>query len=161
MRRVYKRRPLADRFWEKVRRADGDSCWEWTGATMQGGYGKIHSGGLDGRLIGAHRASWELANGPVPSGMYICHSCDHPPCVRPDHLFIGTPTENFQDMRRKGRWAAANGSAHGRAKIVAHDVVDIRSLHAFGARVKDLATAFGLTPQGICSVLFGYSWGHV
>jgi hypothetical protein len=87
----------ADRFWSRVTKGDG--CWEWSGARDRGGYG--HFNGAHGNR--AHRFSWILANGPIPAGMLICHRCDNPPCVNPDHLFLGTVLDNHRDMDAKGR----------------------------------------------------------
>lgn len=107
------RRPLADRFWEKVdrngpvppHRPELGACWVWTRATNGGGYGKIGSGagGEAERTLLAPRVSWDLANGPIPDGLWVLHHCDNPPCVRPDHLFLGTAKDNTRDMIGKGR----------------------------------------------------------
>lgn len=94
-----KPRPLADRFWEKVRKTDG--CWEWLAYTCKFGYGRI--GGVRGQVLDAHRVSWELHNGPIPEGICVLHHCDNPPCTNPDHLFLGTLSDNLADMYAKGR----------------------------------------------------------
>lgn len=76
-------------------------CWIWTGAKTSDGYGMFRFAGVTYRT---HRVAWEEANGmPVPEGMVVCHTCDTPPCVNPEHLWIGTPQENNQDKVRKGR----------------------------------------------------------
>lgn len=85
-------------FWSRVRKSDG--CWEWSGSLTSAGYG--HTGYL-GRTRLAHRIAWELTNGPIPAGMQLCHHCDNPPCCRPDHLFIGTASDNRLDSMAKGR----------------------------------------------------------
>ena len=88
------------RFWAKVIKRNPDECWPWT-AARTGGYGYF---GLDGRLVYAHRLSWEWANGQrIPDGMWILHSCDNPPCVNPAHLSLGTQLDDVRDMDRKGR----------------------------------------------------------
>lgn len=86
------------RFWDKVKK--GDHCWSWTGAATTKGYGRIN---INGRLVLAHRLSWEMENGPVPDGLWVLHSCDNPPCVRPSHLFLGNQSMNMLDCAAKGR----------------------------------------------------------
>lgn len=95
-------RSLADRFWEKVDKS-GD-CWIWTAATDKDGYGVTRLSPPTHRSVRATHAVWLLATGELPPpGMFVCHRCDNPPCVRPDHLFIGTVHDNVADMRAKGR----------------------------------------------------------
>lgn len=91
--------PLADRFWAKVD-ISGD-CWLWSGAIYaESGYGRLS---FQRKALGAHRVAWQLVNGPIPDGMLVCHRCDNPPCVRADHLFLGTQSDNIADMWAKGR----------------------------------------------------------
>lgn len=96
-------RPLEERFWERVDKSDPDGCWLWTGSRAGRGYGRI---AVDGKPRPAHRVAWELANGVrMDSRFDACHHCDNPPCVRPDHIFPGTPRDNAADMVAKGRHA--------------------------------------------------------
>ena len=90
---------LEERFWEKV--CKGPECWEWTGATSgRLPYGHIYRNGREQR---AHRVSWEINRGQIPLGLSVLHRCDNPGCVRPDHLFIGTQSDNLKDAVSKGR----------------------------------------------------------
>jgi hypothetical protein len=95
-----------DRFWSRVDKTDG--CWLWTGWTSRFGYGRIKR---DNRECLTHRVSWELTNGPIPDGMCVLHRCDVPACVRPDHLFLGTKTDNAADRTAKGR-THRHGATH-------------------------------------------------
>lgn len=98
-----RRIPIEDRLWLRVdKSASHNGCWLWTGATKQGGYGKIAKGGDNGSFL-THRVAWELERGPIPDGVVVCHHCDNPGCCNPEHLFLGTQAENLLDMRRKGR----------------------------------------------------------
>ena len=85
------------RFWSKVDITD--DCWEWTACKTSFGYGQL---GIDGIMTNAHRISWEISNGPIPDGMVICHKCDNPGCVNPDHLFAGTHKDNIADCISRG-----------------------------------------------------------
>jgi hypothetical protein len=102
-----KRRPMTERFWEKVNKLPGeDACWEWTGHGDRDGYGRLKNEDRPrGKSVRAHRYSWIIANGPIPNGMGVLHDCDNPACVRPSHLKLGTAADNQRDksVRRRGR----------------------------------------------------------
>jgi hypothetical protein len=95
----------SDRFWAKVQKSDG--CWEWTAAHLPQGYGEFMMklpSEVRARPHRAHRVAWMLANKRlIPAGLYVCHHCDNPKCVRPEHLFLGTHADNTRDMVKKGR----------------------------------------------------------
>lgn len=88
------------RFWENVQKTDGNRCWPWLGVTDHHGYGRI---AFRTQNIKAHRVSYEMHHGPIADGDVICHVCDNPNCVNPNHLFSGSQSENMQDASRKGR----------------------------------------------------------
>lgn len=93
-----------ERFWRKVIRGSGDECWGWSGGTTNDGYGYLTLGREHShRKMVAHRFSYELANGPIPDGLLVLHSCDNPPCCNPDHLRLGTQSDNMFEMASKGR----------------------------------------------------------
>jgi hypothetical protein len=127
----------------------------------------------------AHGVAWEIANGPIGNGIFVCHRCDNPACVRPSHLFLGTHKDNMADMRAKGRQsrhprprADANGArlhrelmprgeSHGMAVLDEMRVREIRDLHAAGEPKKRLARRFGVSPPTITSIVLRRTWAHV
>jgi len=94
------RRPIAERFWAKVQKYEGDACWIWNGCHYRHGYGQTS---IDGKHLLAHRVAWALEHGPIPEGLHVLHKCDNPPCVRHHHLFLGTRSDNMRDCVQKGR----------------------------------------------------------
>lgn len=133
------------RFLSKVKITSLGDCWTWAGAIHSSGYGYFRS---EGRTEGAHRASYRLFKGPIPTGMRVCHQCDNPPCVNPFHLFLGTQKQNMQDAAKKGRMSGPrrqyisvpkSDETHPRAKLTNEQVRFIRS------NSKDLASQFGVS----------------
>ena len=147
---------LAERFWRHVVRSDG--CWEWQGALYPNGYGHVNNGGRD---ILAHRLAYELAVGPIEPNQKICHSCDNRRCVRPDHLFQATQSENLADMVRKRRGQTAHGVAR-RRQLTAEDVREIRRQHAAGETTYAvLAERYGLSRIAVQHIALRHTWRWV
>lgn len=128
-------------------------CWLWRGYKDKDGYGHTK---INGQSMGAHRAAYILARGPIPAGLNVCHSCDNPACCRPDHLFLGTQKENCQDARRKDRHS--RGTRNGISKLTDDAVRDIR---ASSLSQVALGKKYGVTQGTIWHVLERRHWAHV
>lgn len=147
-------------------------CRVWMGRRDRKNYGLFYWGG---KRFGAHRAAWVIAYGEIPEGLCVCHRCDNPPCVRLDHLFLGTVKENTRDACEKGRMhygdshglrkhpeRAARGERHGSAKLTATDVADMRRLAAEGSVTqREIAKRFGVTFQTVSQIIARKAWKHV
>lgn len=150
------------RFWSKVAISpDFTKCWEWQRPTV-GGYGIIAIGGRKGRMIYAHRFSYEIAHGEIPNEMKVLHECDNPICVNPAHLFLGTQADNMRDMNRKGRHADVKGEKNRFHKLTAEQVRYVRNRFATGAATrKELAVEMGVTTFAIQCIINRKTWKHV
>ncbi len=151
-----KKRPLEDRFNEKVDKTKSETFWggkrchEWTGHVMPNGYGQIN---IDRRANYVHRVSWEMNYGPIPIGQYVLHRCDNRKCVNPEHLFLGTFHENMDDMVAKNRQAAGERNSH--AKLTNEAV---RAIRSSSLKQQELAEMFGVTQPTISEVQSGKIW---
>lgn len=140
--------------------AQGD-CMEWTGMRNRAGYGVVS---IFGRKVIASRAVFELANGTFHCWMCVCHRCDNPPCVNPDHLFLGTHKDNIKDAQFKGRLKTnlilgRFGSDNGNARLTEEQVLEIRAIRAkHGTAYKELATLYSVAPQTIRQICLGERW---
>lgn len=170
------------RFWERVQKSSG--CWLWSGFRDRAGYGRFKG---PGNIQHAHRTSWVFERGPIPKGLFVCHHCDNPPCVNPEHLFLGTSADNTRDRDRKGRQARGErhgsrtmpemvpkgnrhashlhpelrqGESNGRARLTEEEVFEIRSLYRRGAKpsIRDLAENYNVSKSTIGYVVSGGTW---
>lgn len=142
--------PVQNRFWDKVDKKEGEGCWEWNSAISKTGYGVIN---VERKTTKAHRVSWEMHYGPIPEGMMVCHKCDNPKCVRPDHLFLGDSLANNLDMTLKER--------HGRMRFTHEQVERIRALygrHRDHLSHERIAEWFGVSKATISHMMTGRNW---
>jgi hypothetical protein len=108
-----------EQYFDKV-----DGCWEWTGALRGKGYGSFRIGR---KTYIASRVSYELYKGSIEPGMLVCHTCNHPSCVNPEHLYLGTYSDNTKQAVQEGRQFVASGELNGQAKLTYDQVRAIRS----------------------------------
>jgi hypothetical protein len=146
--------PTADRFMRYVDRSGPNGCWLWTGAKVQHGYGRFLLL-RPKRSTPAHRVSYELYKGEIPSGLHVCHACDNPSCVNPEHLWLGTPGDNARDRDKKDR--VQHGERHYAAKLTFNDVAEIIRKSGLVSQT-ELAAEFGVDPSNISRILSGKRW---
>lgn len=127
-------------------------CWEWPGRRDRKlGYAQVGS-------KKGHRLAYELFNGPIPPGLHVCHKCDNPPCMNPEHLFAGTAKDNMQDKVKKGRGRRRGFST----KLTEDDVRQIRVMRFGGGfTLKQIGERFGVSHEAVRLICGGKTWGHV
>ena len=146
-------------FLARVEKTDG--CWNWTGGKTVAGYGLLYECLQGSRKVRryAHRVMWELHNGKIPEGYYICHKCDNPSCVNPEHLFCGTSRENHQDCVRKRR--SNFGERNGQSVLTEKKVLEIRQLHEQGTKIFQLALRYGVNWGTIYAIVKRINWRYL
>lgn len=151
------KRPVAERFWEKVDRSNSEGCWFWLSA-LTAGYGYFS---YEGRPRFAHRIAWILERGPIPPGLFVCHTCDVKNCVNPAHLFLGTHQENMRDAWVKGRLVRPTGGIHhlgGARKITPEQVQEIRQRRKDGELLRDLSAEYGISMSQVSRIATNNRW---
>lgn len=149
------KRDWTSAFWQSVTKTDG-GCWEWSKARSAAGYGVCRKARYGHGY--AHRAAWHMTRGPIPDRMLVCHRCDNPPCVNPDHLFLGTDADNMRDKGAKGR--QPRGSQMPWARLTEQDVSEIKGLFGTVSN-REIAGRYGVSVQAIDSIFYGKNWRHV
>lgn len=145
--------PFKDRFEQKVERIPGVDCHLWTACLIARDYGGIQH---NGKIKRAHRVAYELYVGPIPDGMCVLHRCDTPACVNPDHLFVGTPADNSEDMCSKGR--SPKGVRNGRAKLEESQILAIR---ADPRSQRTIGKEYGISRIQVRHIKRRIQWQHV
>lgn len=144
-----------ERFLKNVRKTG--SCWIWTGAAFKGKYGAFW---YERRTIGAHRASWLILRGEIPAGVFVCHRCDIPLCVNPDHLFLATPKENTLDMVTKGRGRWVSGESHYMSKLTDAQIIEMAALRGAETQAA-VARKFGISRALVSMLWAGHGRGRI
>lgn len=143
-----------ERFFKKVQKSDG--CWEWIGAKDPNGYGNFKIGK---KYVKTHRVSYLIHFGKIPKRLYVLHHCDNTSCVKPQHLFLGTQTDNMQDMMKKGRQADRKGENQSQAKLTWKEVIEIRNLYSTDKYTqKEIGKLYNSNPKNISSIIRNKSW---
>jgi hypothetical protein len=142
-----------ERFLRHVNKSD--KCWIWVGCKVGNGYGHFRN---DSGLILAHRFSYQSYIGPIPKDMNVLHSCDNPSCVNPEHLSLGTHTQNMRDMWSKGR-NTHKGEKNTKAKLSWEKVSKMRNMYNSGKySQKELSIIFGVVRSVICGIVTNKLW---
>jgi hypothetical protein len=172
-----------DRFYQRVEIDENTGCHNWTGNKDKNGYGHIR---YKGKQFGTHRISFIFNKGEILPGLFVCHKCDNPACVNPEHLFLGTPADNTRDAAQKGRMAKGINNGHstkpentkrgkdhyrygnscktgigeknGRAKLSRIDVIEIKNLYRSGLSYRSIAKIFNVSLTAVRYIIIGRNW---
>ena len=140
--------------WERMT----DDCWEWA-RRNPAGYGLVW---VDGRDRLAHRVAYETWVATIPDDLFVCHTCDNPPCINPDHLWFGSASDNNNDKEMKGRGNQPRGSKNANAKLTERDVVEVRRLrNEEHLTLKEIGNRFGITEAAVSAIVRRKLWKHV
>ena len=144
-------KPIEDRFWSKVDKNDSNGCWIWTASIMgSNGYGCFRINKTEG-TISAHRYSFILKEGKIPDSMLVCHTCDNPICVNPNHLFLGTHKDNAIDRSAKGRTKTFK-------KLTDQEVEEIKSSNLSQSK---LSKIYNVSRASIANIIYGKTWKNI
>ena len=152
---------LQERFWEKVSIKESNDCWKWKNYLDKDGYGTFY---FNRSSMKAHRFSFALFNTEVMDGLEVCHKCDHPWCVNPDHLYIDTHEVNMNDMKRKGRSRIARGSYNENTDLTEVEVIEILdgALCSFFTNKKEVINYNNkFTKNSLNKILNKKTWLHI
>lgn len=137
-------------------KTDDNGCWIWIASSRRRGYGIVS---LNKKQWIASRLSYSLFKGEIPEGMFVCHHCDNPRCINPDHLFLGTAKDNGVDMANKGR--SAKGEKNGNVSITAKEASDIKKMLAEGLSGEKISEKTGISIHIVYHIKTGKTWKHL
>lgn len=164
--RLRPRKPAIERFLSKINpngpkmRHMETQCHVWMAGRSSNGYGRFSAKKDHNPYTWyTHRYTWTHFIGPIPEGLFVCHECDNPLCVRLEHLFLGTSADNSADMVKKHRQAAGERAA--RSVLRSQQVSEIRVRHERGESVSHLASEFGVSSQNVYEIVSGETWKHL
>lgn len=156
---------MKERLISRTIKDEESGCWVWQGAKKGMGYGYLTVGSRkDGsrRTAMAHRESYRIFIGPIPDGMMVCHRCDNPSCINPEHLFIGTHQDNIDDRESKGRnnlsGIGLSGECHPKSKLTWSDVRHIRSNIKKRGDISAMARKFNVNHKTISDIYLMKTW---
>ena len=144
---------FAQRFWSKVDPAPSSCCWEWTACKATEGYGRFV---LNNRDLGAHRVAYTLAKGEIPEGLLVRHTCDNRLCCNPDHLILGTITDNMADKVKRNR--QLKGEQHSNSKLTAKQAMEIYSSPLLQ---DELAKLYNINQTTVSLIKHKKRWKHI
>lgn len=151
------------RYWAKVDRRGPDECWPWTGCQQPSRNKKIFYGriSIEGRPVYAHRVGFEIAKGPILTGLKIRHKCDFGLCQNYDHLLSGTHLDNMRDRSERGRLNPNRGSQVKQAVLIEAQVAEIKWLVSQPIRRRAIADLYGVSVDVLGYIARGQTWRHV
>ena len=138
------------------------NCWNWQGTVNLQGYATM---GINRKTRLVHRVLYQLLGNTIPSKMLLCHHCDNPKCVNPNHLFVGTQSDNMKDSFNKGRIKppiiSLYGEKNGMCKLTQDQVLEIRSLSSRGLSYSVIASKFHISPSHAGHIITGSRWQYL
>lgn len=156
---------IIDEFYSNIKEIE-DGCWIWGGITEdedRGGYGRLY---VNNHYRKAHRASYQIHKNGIPDNLLVRHTCDNPVCVNPNHLILGTVSDNINDAVERDTMDTATGEDHSQAKLTETEVKEIKARRAEilsdgNPSQREIADEFGVSDRTIRNILYGDTWTHV